>query len=98
MANKPITQRVNGDITPKKSVGPGGPDTPAPAPKPKAAGMNPPSYVYIVGEEGKRNREVSKAEYDRWKGPKTYMRKGSPGLETLGTGRSNVQRGYIKKS
>lgn len=95
MANKPITQRVNGDITPKKSVGLGGPDTPAPAPKPTYA---PTTYVYIIGEEGKRNREVSKAEYDRWKGPKTYMRRGSPGLETLGTGRSNVQRGYIKKS
>jgi hypothetical protein len=96
MAYKPITKRANGMITPPKKTmnGPGGPNTPAKG----AVGTNKPTYIYIVGEEGKQNRQVSKAQYDKWTGPKIAMSPDDPKLKTLGTGKSTgVKPGYIPK-
>lgn len=110
MAYKPITKRANGMITPpkkttgtatgpapKKMTGPGGPSS---APVKGATGTTKPTYIYIIGEEGKQNREVSKSVYDKWKGPKTTMKADDPNLKNLPAGgrSTGVKTGYIKKN
>ena len=86
---KPITQKVKG---------PGGPGKTLPVVTVTAKKPNKPaSYVYIVGEPGKPNKEVSKSQYDMYKGKKITMRKDDPKLKDLGVGGYNVPRGYTKK-
>lgn len=109
MAYKPITKRANGMITPlkkttgpaagpapKKTTGPGGPTS---GPVKGATGTTPPTYIYIVGEEGRQNRQVSKSEYDKWKGPKIALKPDDPQLKNLPAGgrSTGVKSGYIKK-
>lgn len=98
MAYKPITKRATGMITPpKKMTGPGNPTT---GPVKGATGTNKPTYIYIIGEEGKQNREVSKAQYDKWTGPKTTMKPDDPRLKNLPAGgrSTGVKSGYMKKN
>lgn len=89
---KPITQRVKGPGGPGKTL-----PTVTVTAKRKPTPMKPESNVYIIGEPGKQNKEVSKSEYDKYKGKKISMRKDDPRLKDLGVGGYNVPRGYIKK-
>lgn len=90
---KPITQRVK--------AGPGGPGKTLPTVTVTAKKkMQPESSVYIIGEKGKQNKQVTKAEYDKYKGPKISMKKDDPRLKTLGTqaGRpTTIPGGYKPK-
>ena len=92
MPDKPITQKVKG---------PGGPVTlptvTVTAKKITKPKTTPATNVYIIGEPGKQNKEVSKSQYDMWKGKKITMRKDDPRLKDLGVGGYNVPRGYKKK-
>ena len=89
---KPITQKVKG---------PGGPVRTLPTvtvtAKKTVKKNQPATNVYIIGEPGKQNKEVSKSEYDMYKGKKISMRKDDPRLKDLGVGGYNVPRGYTKK-
>lgn len=83
----PITKRANGNIVPPSDT------------TKRKVGTNKPSYIYIVGEQGKQNREVSKAQYDKWTGPKISMRPNDPRLSDLASPgiNSGVKRGYIPR-
>ena len=90
---KPITQKVKGPGGPVKTL-PTVTVTAKRATKPKTT---PATNVYIIGEPGKTNKEVSKSEYDKYAGKKISMRKDDPRLKDLGVGGYNVPRGYTKK-
>lgn len=93
---KPITQKVKGNpVYVAKAAAP----TITVTAKRKPM-TTPPTNVYIVGEVGKQNKEVTKAEYDKYKGPKITMKKGDPRLKNLGTqgGKpTTIPGGYKKK-
>lgn len=78
--NTPITQKVK--------AGPGGPGKTLPTASVTAkrpVKMQPESNVYIIGEPGKQNQQVTKSQYDKYKGPKITMKKDDPRLKNLGT-------------
>lgn len=90
-------------ITQKVKSGPGGPGKTLPTATvtaKRSTKMKPESSVYIIGEKGKQNKQVTKSEYDKYKGPKISMKKDDPRLKTLGThaGKpTTIPGGYIKK-
>jgi hypothetical protein len=92
---KPITQRVKGTGGQAKTL-----PTVTVTAKKKSKPMKPESSVYIIGEQGRQNKQVTKSEYDKYKGPKISMKKDDPRLKTLGTqgGKpTTIPGGYIKK-
>lgn len=78
--NTPITQKVKGPGGPGKTL-----PTVTVTAKRKPTPMKPESNVYIIGEPGKQNQQVTKSQYDKYKGPKITMKKDDPRLKNLGT-------------
>ena len=105
--NTPITQKVKGPGGPGKTTYVAKTTAPAITMTAKKkvtsttaiAKPKPSSYVYIIGEMGKQNREVTKAQYEKHTGPKISMKKDDPRLKTLGTqgGKPTMVPGGYKK-